>query len=76
MTYMDEIEANLYLGTYKATRDSAQLSELGITHILSVGFKPLQVPQGKTTVTLKYIEVRDKENQNLLQHLPDAVSFI
>ena len=49
------------------------MARVGITHILSVGTRPKNIPNGATTL---YIEAKDRVTQDIGQILPEAVAFI
>ena len=70
-----EILDHLYLGCRKAASTHQKLKELGITRILNV------TPVSNQLDTLesfqyKQIAVEDSHDVNMLQHLPEAFSFI
>ena len=70
---MNEIIDNLWLGAVDATTDKAKLAKIGITHVLSVGQEPMNLPEGATA---KFIRARDSSTQSLNRVLPEAVAFI
>ena len=41
---INEIVPGLYLGSVRAADDPANLEALGITHIMSLGVKPVRLP--------------------------------
>ena len=55
---MNEIITNLWLGSWGATREQDFMNQYGITHVLSLGVMPKNVPVGGTS---KYIEAEDDE---------------
>ena len=71
---MDEVVENLWLGRLTATIDKAAMGRYGITHILSLGVRPIHLPE--TGVTKKMIHMADSPNEDLGSKLSDAVDFI
>lgn len=71
----DEIVENLYLGSYDAVTKLELLSELDITHILTVGsgMENCELPP---EITRKQILVFDEPDQNLLQYFNETSDFI
>ena len=70
-----EVLPRLYLTDLFTARDEAQLTSLGITHIVSViEFAPT-LPQTQSLRTL-HIPLSDDANQDILTHLPVTTSFI
>jgi hypothetical protein len=70
-----EVLPRLYLTDLFTARDEAQLTSLGITHIVSViEFAPI-LPQTQSLRTL-HIPLSDDANQDILTHLPVTTSFI
>jgi len=71
----DEIERNLYLGSYDAVTKLQLLASLSITHILTVGsgMENCELP---SQITRKQILVFDEHNQNLLQYFEETNEFI
>ncbi|KAK3858018.1 hypothetical protein Pcinc_035759 [Petrolisthes cinctipes] len=77
---LDRIEEGLYLGTLDAACDIETLSQLNMTHILTVASQPLpqhtvQALTGRSS-SLLYIKVYDDVCSDLLSHFQDAVDFI
>ena len=72
---MNQIEENLYLGNLEAARDRDLLQEKGITHVLSIldTFRYMERFEG---FEYMQIEMPDFPNANILQHVPQALSFI
>ncbi|KAI0306086.1 protein-tyrosine phosphatase-like protein [Multifurca ochricompacta] len=56
-------------------RDEAQLTSLGITHVVSVIEHPPKFPQTHLLRTL-HIPLSDSSDQDILIHLPATTSFI
>ena len=70
-----EVLPRLYLTDLFTARDEAQLTSLGITHVVSViEFAPT-LPQTRSLRTL-HIPLSDNADQDILTHLPIATSFI
>ena len=70
-----EVLPRLYLTDLFTARDEAQLSSLGITHVVSVIEHAPILPQTVSLRTL-HIPLSDSSDQDILAHLPVATSFI
>ena len=70
-----EVLPRLYLTDLFTARDEAQLTSLGITHVVSVIEHAPMLPQTQTLRTL-HIPLSDSSDQDILAHLPVATSFI
>jgi len=70
-----EVLPRLYLTDLFTARDEAQLTNLGITHIVSVIERAPALPQTQSLRTL-HIPLSDSADQDILTHLPVATSFI
>jgi len=70
-----EVLPRLYLTDLFTARDEAQLTSLGITHVVSVLERPPTLPQTQSLRTL-HIPLSDSTDQDILTHLPVATSFI
>ena len=70
-----EVLPRLYLTDLFTARDEAQLTSLGITHVVSVLERPPTLPQTQSLRTL-HIPLSDSTDQDVLTHLPVATSFI
>jgi atypical dual specificity phosphatase len=70
-----EVLPRLYLTDLFTARDEAQLTNLGITHIVSVIERAPALPQTQSLRTL-HIPLSDSADQDILTHLPAATSFI
>ena len=70
-----EVLPRLYLTDLFTARDEAQLTSLGITHIVSVIEHPPNLPQTHSLQTL-HIPLSDSSDQDILAHLPATTSFI
>jgi hypothetical protein len=70
-----EVLPRLYLTDLFTARDEAQLSSLGITHVVSVIERAPALPKTQSLRTL-HIPLSDGANQDILKHLPVATSFI
>ncbi|KAH9983943.1 protein-tyrosine phosphatase-like protein, partial [Russula vinacea] len=70
-----EVLPRLYLTDLFTARDNAQLTHLGITHVVSVLEHAPGFPQAWSLQTL-HIPLSDSSDQDILAHLPVATSFI
>jgi atypical dual specificity phosphatase len=70
-----EVLPRLYLTDLFTARDEAQLTSLGITHVVSVIELAPTLPQTQSLRTL-HIPLSDNADQDILTHLPAATSFI
>jgi atypical dual specificity phosphatase len=70
-----EVLPRLYLTDLFTARDEAQLTSLGITHVVSVIENAPVLPQTQSLRTL-HIPLSDSADQDILGHLPVATSFI
>jgi atypical dual specificity phosphatase len=70
-----EVLPRLYLTDLFTARDEAQLTSLGITHVVSVIEHAPTLPQTQSLRTL-HIPLSDSSDQDILAHLPVATSFI
>jgi len=70
-----EVLPRLYLTDLFTARDEAQLTSLGITHVVSVIEHAPTLPQSQSLRTL-HIPLSDNADQDILTHLPVATSFI
>ncbi len=70
-----EVLPRLYLTDLFTARDEAQLTSLGITHVVSVIEHAPTLPQTQSLRTL-HIPLSDNADQDILTHLPVATSFI
>ncbi len=70
-----EVLPRLYLTDLFTARDEAQLTSLGITHVVSVIELPPTLPQTQSLRTL-HIPLSDDADQDILTHLPVTTSFI
>lgn len=70
-----EVVPRLYLTDLFTARDESQLSELGITHVVSVLERPPKFPETHSLQTL-HIPLSDSSDQDILAHLPVTTSFI
>ena len=71
---INEIIEGLYLGSVKATTFPGTLDDMGITHILSLGVRPQQLPNG--LIDSYFIDIGDTELEDITPHLPAIVQFI
>ena len=70
------ITPQLYLSDYWIARDSQQLKELGITHVISLlDFDP-EIPDCISSEKKLHININDESRANILQHLPTTTAFI
>ena len=70
-----EVLPRLYLTDLFTARDEAQLTSLGITHVVSVIEREPSLPPTQSLRTL-HIPLSDNADQDILTHLPVATSFI
>lgn len=72
---MHEIEEGLFLGSLEAAKDRSLLQEKGVTHILSLldTFRYMEKFEGFEYLQ---IEIADSPNSNIVDHVPQALSFI
>jgi hypothetical protein len=71
----DEVLPRLYLSDLYIARDEAQLTSLGITHVVSVIERAPTLPHTQSLRTL-HIPLSDNVDQDILTHLPVTTSFI
>jgi hypothetical protein len=71
----DEVLPRLYLSDLYIARDEAQLTSLGITHVVSVIERAPTLPHTQSLRTL-HIPLSDNIDQDILTHLPVTTSFI
>ena len=71
---INEIVEGLYLGSVKATTFPSTLDDMGITHILSLGVRPQQLPSG--LINSLFIDVDDHELADISPHIPACIQFI
>jgi len=70
-----EVLPRLYLTNLFTARDEAQLTSLGITHVVSVIEGAPNFPQTRSLQTL-HIPLSDSSDEDILTHLPTTTSFI
>jgi len=70
------IDGQLYLGNLQAARSSRSLAEKQITAILSVCTDEIPAEAPQSGIRHMRIAVEDRDNANLLIHLPTACQFI
>ena len=63
----------LYLCSVMATKNKRQMEQMGITHILSLGHEPMNVPENGIT---KYFDILDDDDADLYSIVPEVVTFI
>ena len=68
------LENKLYLGGIRSSFLKDKLKELGITHILMVGY--FMTPLFPDDFKYENIEVNDNRNDNILKHLVKGIKFI
>jgi len=71
----NEVLPRLYLTDLVTARDEAQLTSLGITHVVSVIELAPTFPQTQSLRTL-HIPLSDRMDEDILTHLPVTTSFI
>ena len=73
---IDEIiENKLYLSGYKPVQDEEKLDQHGITHVLTLGDLPEELPSGARRAT-KRISIVDSKHADISSVLQEAVDFI
>src|SRR5437588_11085696 len=70
-----EVLPRLFLTDLFTARDETQLSELGITHVVSVMEHAPKFPETLPLRTL-HIPLSDSSDQDVLTHFPATTSFI
>jgi atypical dual specificity phosphatase len=70
-----EVLPRLFLTDLFTARDETQLSELGITHVVSVMEHAPKFPETRSLRTL-HIPLSDSSDQDVLAHFPATTSFI
>jgi len=70
-----EVLPRLFLTDLFTARDETQLSELGITHVVTVMEHAPKFPETRSLQTL-HIPLSDSFDQDILGHLPVTTSFI
>lgn len=68
------LENKLYLGGIESSFAKETLKQIGITHILMVGY--FMTPLFPEDFTYENIEINDNSNENILQHLIKGIKFI
>ncbi|KAL0966426.1 hypothetical protein UPYG_G00295170 [Umbra pygmaea] len=71
---MIQVEAGVFLGAAYDLKDSQDLTNAGITHILTVDSEQPAVPDG--SFRMKYVHALDESSTDLLSHFDDCISFI
>ncbi|KAJ8094439.1 hypothetical protein AAF712_005799 [Marasmius tenuissimus] len=70
------IVPQLYLSDYFSANDEAQLSKLGITHVISVMEYDVQIPDIIQEGNRIHIRIPDKPDADILTHLERTTEFI
>ena len=70
-----EVLPRLYLTDIFIARDEAQLTSLGITHVVSALEWEITLPQTQS-LRILHIPISDDADADILKHLPDTTSFI
>ena len=70
---MYDILPGLILGSVMSTKNKQLMQQKGVTHILSLGERPVQVPDNGVT---KFFDIKDDDDADLLSILPEIVEFI
>ncbi|XP_064848527.1 dual specificity protein phosphatase 12-like [Oncorhynchus masou masou] len=71
---MIQVEAGVYIGAASDLRDAQDLTNAGITHILTVDSEQPASPDGP--FRMKYVYSLDESSTDLLSHLDDCIRFI
>ena len=61
----------LYLCSVMATKNKRQMEQMGITHILSLGHEPMNIPDNGIT---KYFDILDDDDADL--YLKDGIQVL
>ncbi|KAI0230981.1 Dual specificity protein phosphatase 12 [Lamellibrachia satsuma] len=72
MTYILE---RLYLGSMEDASNSAQLRKKGVTHILTVDWKPIS-REWRESFEYQYISAMDEQEMDLLSRFEECIQFI
>ena len=72
---LNEIEDNLWLGTYNSTLDTKDLKEKGIKKILTVMSEKRKI-NNVELFTHKTIDVLDADYENIIQYFGECLNFI
>jgi atypical dual specificity phosphatase len=72
----DLISDQVYLGNYLAARDEELLTELGITHIISLLDIAPDLPDIIEKPNRLHIRISDSSDSNILRHLEETTNFI
>lgn len=70
------IADRLYLGNWGAASDRKKLSELGITHVLSVLELSPDIPDIIEKDNQLHIQINDTSSTDILRHLEQTTDFI
>jgi len=70
-----EILSGLWLGDACSAEDSKLMKKLGMTHILTIGNRPLP-DTAQETFIYKYIFAYDSDSQNILCYFQECFNFI
>uniref|UniRef100_A0A4W5LBD0 Dual specificity protein phosphatase 12 n=1 Tax=Hucho hucho TaxID=62062 RepID=A0A4W5LBD0_9TELE len=68
------VEAGVYIGAASDLKDAQDLTNAGITHILTVDSEQPASPDGP--FRMKYVYSLDESSTDLLSHFDDCISFI
>ncbi|KAK7056286.1 hypothetical protein VNI00_002839 [Paramarasmius palmivorus] len=66
----------LYLSDYFTARDAAELSRLGITHVVSVLDFDVEIPEFIAASRRMHIRIGDRADVDILAHLEHTTDFI
>ncbi|CAG9322936.1 unnamed protein product [Blepharisma stoltei] len=72
---MHEIETSLYLGSLQDADNERLIRKTGIKNIVQVLDNPTYNKRFKG-IKYYYVRLRDEEDENLIDELPDAIYFI
>ncbi|CAB1317663.1 unnamed protein product [Coregonus sp. 'balchen'] len=71
---MIQVEAGVYIGAASDLKDAQDLTNAGITHILTVDSEQPASPDG--SFRMKYVYSLDESSTDLLSHFDDCIRFI
>lgn len=71
---IDKITDKIYLGNYLAAKDKNNLINLGVTHILVVGYYLTEY--FPNDFVYKTIEIEDNENEDIKNYIIPVIDFI
>lgn len=72
----DLIIPRLYLSDYYVAKDSAELTRLGVTHVISVLEYDSEIPDCIPSSRKLQVRLADRGEEDLLIHFPKTTEFI